>query len=235
MCPEKNRRGSEYNRGTGGWKTLRPGLGVWGDQHSYHDARQENMTAQVSDYLIMGDIEYSIAAIQENWPFNPKEHGFEPVSPHTVCWRGYYCKYSLRNKKLYLESLYVCLGDVKPVKWSGAEPQKGEYFKFDKMWKYRPQDFFIPYSGGLIIAHDFIREFYVHMGFHRPHCFRTVKELIFSDGYLENETDYSNKMKHVRDHLRFVRNGKEVKTPTNEEIERYVTEAFSLSYDKKWA
>jgi hypothetical protein len=193
------------------------------------------MTAQVSDFLIVDEIEYSIAAIQNKWPFDPRDHGFDPVSPHTACWRGFFCKYILRCENLYLKSFNVSLGDVKPEQWSGVVPQKGEFFKFDKMWKYRPLKFLIPYSGGIIIAHEFIREFYVHMGFHRPHCYRIVKELIFRDGHLENEIDHSKKMKQVRDHLRSAEKDKDYKRPSSEEIEMYVSEAFSLAYDKKWA
>ncbi|OQX02397.1 MAG: hypothetical protein BWK80_57965 [Desulfobacteraceae bacterium IS3] len=192
------------------------------------------MTAQISDFLILEGSEYNISAIQNKWPFDPKEHGFNPVSPHTACWRGYYCKYIVQDKELYLCSLNVSIGEGNPVGWAGAMPQESEFFKYDRMWEYKPKGYKVPYTGGIVIARDFIREFYVHMGFHRPHCYAIVKELIFRNGYLENETDHSEKMKFVRDSLRSAANKSDTQTPTIEEIERYVNAAFSLSYENKW-
>lgn len=192
------------------------------------------MTAQISDSLIIDDDEYSIAAIENEWPFDPTGLGFNPVPPHTACWRGYYSKYVLINDKLNLESLNVCFGDAEPIKWAEVDPRQGKNFKYDKMWEYRPMGYLIFYSGGLIITRDFIQEFYEHMGFHRPHCYRIVKELIFNNGNLEKETDHSEKMKRIRDSLRFAKDKQKRKAPSNEEVERYVRGAFSLSYEKKW-
>jgi hypothetical protein len=46
------------------------------------------MTAQASDGFYLDSVQYAIAAIQNEWPFDPVEHGFKPVAPHTGCWRG---------------------------------------------------------------------------------------------------------------------------------------------------
>ncbi len=49
----------------------------------------------------------------------------------------------------------------------------------------------LPFSGGFLIARDFIRELYVHMGFHPAWKFREVWELLFDNGILKESQDVS--------------------------------------------
>ena len=50
----------------------------------------------------------------------------------------------------------------------------------------------IEYTGGLLLAADFIEEMYVHMGFQSPESYRTVIELEIKDGDIIKETDLSH-------------------------------------------
>ena len=193
------------------------------------------MTAQVSDTLIFEGTEFSIAAIEKKWPFKPQDHGFEPVGMSTACWRGYYCVYNVNQGGLVLERLNLGCGENKPPNWKGIQPRRGEFFKYNNMWEYINVSLPIGYSGGIIIGYDFIRDFYVHMGFHRPHCYRLVKELIFDDGRLVKNIDHSEKMGQTRQMIESASKSSSEDTRTRKEIEQFVEDAFSMSYDKKWA
>src|SRR5262245_9928375 len=94
------------------------------------------MTAQIADRLLFEGTEYSIAALEREWPFDPKAHGFEPVSTSTACWRGYYCHYAVRDNALLLLRLVVGMRGRAPSEWRGIQPKQGEFFKFDGMWTY---------------------------------------------------------------------------------------------------
>lgn len=194
------------------------------------------MTAQASDQFEIDGVRYSIAAIEREWPFDPTKHGFSPVAPHTGCWRGFIASYVLRDKQLELAQLLVGFGNAHPHAWRGISPEKGEFFKFDRMWAYQDVALPVAYSGGLVVAAGFLREFYVHMGFHRPHCYETVKELIFEDGLLVDLRDHSTRMAAARDMVRAERKVlASDRAVSKTDIEAFVRDAFSLRYEDKWA
>ena len=189
------------------------------------------MTAQVPDKIELDGTLFELVAIQNPWPFDPKAEGFTPVMPHTACWRGFVCSYAVKNDELRLERLRIGLaGD--PPEWRGVKPQKGEFWKIDRMWDY-VVSLPIAYSGGVIAAAGFIREFYVHMGFQGPHAFKRVKELIFDSGKLIESVDHSQKMAETRERIEAM--GKNPNPRSSEEIRQFVESAFSLSYDDKWS
>jgi hypothetical protein len=191
------------------------------------------MTAQVADTLVYEGRDYRIAAIENDWPFTPQDHGLEPRGQDTACRRGYFCRYSVTDGALFLMRLNVATAPAEPKPWRGIQPKEGEFFKFDRTWVYDGLQLPVAYSGGVIVGCDFLREYYVHMGFQRPHCYRTVIELVFEAGRLKRVRDYSEEMERVRQRIR-AHQGTSAPTPSRQDIEQFVDEAFSLSYDKKW-
>lgn len=185
------------------------------------------MTAQIEDKYMYKECEYSILAIQNNWPFDIENYNVEPVAPHTACWRGYYCKYGIKEGALVLKDLNLCLKgeypDINGVK-AIKESKKHNYFNV-----YKDVDIDISYTGGIVIAKDFIRDYYIHMGFQRPYGFNVVYELIFNKGELIQERNVSKEMKQIREELALgeIHNNKK-------DISRFVEESFSLDYSVKW-
>ena len=59
----------------------------------------------------------------------------------------------------------------------------------------------IPFTGGLLVAKDFIWDLYIHMGFHPAWKYRNVHELLFDNGKSIKATDVSNRIKEIRDEL----------------------------------
>jgi hypothetical protein len=89
----------------------------------------------------------------------------------------------------------------------------------------------VRFSGGLLLGDDFLRDLYVHMGFHPAWKFREVHELVFEKGRVVRESDRSAEMAEFREALAGRPLG-----PSNpadlEEVERWIRRCFSLDY--KW-
>jgi hypothetical protein len=126
------------------------------------------MTAQVSDFVNYKNEEYSSAGIHGHGLFNPLEYGLQP-NPNvccTACYRGYQCGYSITDKELLLSSLKINL-EQPTKKLFGIQPNTSKS-KVGLIFNAAYLDLAhkIPFSGGILIAKDFIEELYVHMGFH---------------------------------------------------------------------
>ncbi|MDQ8205713.1 hypothetical protein [Pelagicoccus sp. SDUM812003] len=192
------------------------------------------MTAQISDFVEWEGEEYSINAIENEWPFDPTKEGFKPKCVHTACWRGFHCRYEVAKEELRLKDFYVSVEGILAKEWRGVAPKKGEFFKHDRQWLYSDLSLPISYSGGIVLCREFLHDFYVHMGFHRPHCYKHVYELTFEEGILLSATDESPRMEAARSELK--KNKKKWSTkPTKNEISDFVEDSFSLKYEKKWS
>ncbi|MGM0438701.1 MAG: hypothetical protein ACQEQD_10570 [Bacillota bacterium] len=183
------------------------------------------MTAQIPDGIIYDGQKYSITALENELPFNPEDYGLNPVPLSTACWRGYYCDYIIKDNKLFLKELNIGLDEQKPPEVLGYKPDIGSAIQ---EIKYQDLNLAINYSGGIIATSELVKGFYVHMGFQPPFCFENVVELIFADGNLLIATDYSEKMKKIREKLPGARES------YSDNMMKFIEDAFSLSYDKKW-
>jgi hypothetical protein len=211
------------------------------------------MTAQISDVVVYRGKPHRIAGINGSGLFDPTEQGVRPVMISTACWRGYHCTYEVADRSLLLTELNVGLGEEDRAlaergegpKLFGRIPRRytvrgysedlgtGEVqtswespdFRYDGLREA------VPFTGGLLLADDFIDELYVHMGFHPAWKFREVHELLFERGQVVKEADRSAEMAEFRDMVR----GRTLE-PTDPEdregIERWVEQCFSLKY--KW-
>ena len=188
------------------------------------------MTAQISDFIVWNRDEWSICALENEWPFDPKEaFGIEPQMLSTACWRGYHCKYEITESQIFLSELCIGIKGQVP-KIEGVEGRKDKY----RGVVYKGLHFPVEYSGGVILGKGFMNEFYVHMGFHRPHCYEKVFELFVENGKLLGSEDCTSKMEKIRDIVRAYKEENSSNTkPTKEEISSFVEEAFSLDYSTK--
>lgn len=80
-----------------------------------------------------------------------------------------------------------------------------------------------------MLGRDFIKELYVHMGFHPAWKYREVHELVFEDGVLQSHKDCSQDMNRVRLDLA----GKDRPTSTSDEdVKRWISGCYSLEYTR---
>lgn len=185
-----------------------------------------SMTAQISDSVKFEGRAYSLAGVNGSGLFDPAALGLRAKALHTACWRGFYCTYAVRDHKLELDSLTIRLDLPQPIPILGVQPKsRSEYGESS----YEDMRAPIAFTGGLLIGDDFIREMYVHMGFHPAYKYRLVHELIFEEGRLASATDQSEVMTKIRESLK----GKPVRPGTSasdKEIEGWIESTFSLKY-----
>jgi hypothetical protein len=86
--------------------------------------------------------------------------------------------------------------------WAPCDPGP-QLFGIDPVYhhghsKYSDMSAFVPFTGGLLAARDFIEELYVHMGFHPAWKYGVVRELLFEDGHLTGDFDRSAKIAQLR-------------------------------------
>jgi hypothetical protein len=194
------------------------------------------MTAQAADLFVLDSVEHALAGICGDGLFEPVQHGFTPEGKDTGCWRGYVCTYGLREERLVLEALYINHGSwqgqtYRPFAapaFEGRAPveQTSGHQRFDLA--YENVGLPLPFNGGLLAATDFIRELYVHMGYHPAWKYRKVHELIFEDGRLGSRRDVSNDLLAYR--ARFVNRSAPPDLEDQARIKAWVEEAFSLDY-----
>jgi hypothetical protein len=158
------------------------------------------MTAQFSDSIAYRGKDYLVAGKNGKRLFDPAEHGLHPVGKCSACWRGFLCSYSVESERLLLDRLSIYLDQPAPILFD-TEPKKDRRRlpKFDAVYDglHHPMS----YSGGLLLARDFIKDLYVHMGFHPAWKYRTVHELIFRDGKLREAFDRSEEIAEFRNEI----------------------------------
>lgn len=155
----------------------------------------------------------------------------------TACWRGYLCTYEVARDTLHLACLQINHQPtdarasilLRPPALAGVEAVKAEQ-GYIGQWKFKDVALALPYSGGLVIARDFLREHDVHMGFHPAWKYQHVHELLFDDGRLIEARDLSAEMAAIREHAR---PGKPAGDASRETIEAWIKDCFSRDYSRK--
>ena len=194
------------------------------------------MTAQASDIFVFQGREHFLAGICGETLFEPEAHGFTPIGKDTGCWRGHVCTYGVKDDRLTLQRLHINHGrwnegayvsmPAPPFDGRAADVKTQEYERFDL--QYSSVNLPVAFTGGLLIARDFIREMYAHMGFHPAWKYQTVHELVFEGGRLIAQKDVSSQLQSYRQRF----DNKHV-PPSSDEVERidaWIAETFSLRY-----
>jgi len=155
------------------------------------------MTAQIPDSILLLDKKFSIVGIHGNKLFNPADFDLHPFPSITSCWRGYVCTYKTLYNKLLLHKLEANLHQQGP-----AIHAVGPIFSkamFNNT--YNDLDMPVDFTGEILAADQFIRELYVHMGFHPAWKYETVYELVISHGTILDTKDVSEQMAQLREQM----------------------------------
>ena len=196
------------------------------------------MTAQINDTFRYHGREYDVAGISEGELFDPALLDLKPAGTCSACWRGYQAVFGLVGTRLVLDALHVNLlspgqgnerregSEINGVKPAGPR-EKHDWFNNH----YEGIGYHLEYSGGLLLADGFIRELYVHMGFHPAWKYESVVELVFESGVLKREFDRSERMAEVRARVADSSGaGGTGQMPSRDEIAEFVERAFDRTY-----
>lgn len=193
------------------------------------------MTAQAQDSVQYLGEPYALAAFSDGEPFSPTEAGYRPVMASTACWRGYVCGYEVRDGLLHLNELRVnhqpgeapITRRLQPPDLNGVAAVHDEN-SYVGGWHFCNVDLPLAYTGGLVIGRDFIRELYVHMGFHPAWKYRHVHELVFDRGRLVEARDATLEVARLRTRMRDEL--KPGQLATRDEIKAWIEGCFSRDY-----
>lgn len=176
------------------------------------------MTAQMQDTVVYLGSQFDLAGINGTGLFVPQTYGLLPHASCTACWRGYLCEYCVQDGALLLMDLYVNNARKRkdgsyercsppPIAGKAAlqsrEHEPGTSFSLENYFWFFYKELGLPiqFAGSMLLAQDFIRELYVHMGFHPAWKYKTVHELVFENGQLVGAADLSSRMEEVRQNL----------------------------------
>ncbi|MGY5877208.1 MAG: hypothetical protein RTU30_15760 [Candidatus Thorarchaeota archaeon] len=140
-------------------------------------------------------------------------------------------KYDCVDNELILWGMDVNVQDAPKV--NGIEPFQpsedypGRFFKFI----YENIGLKTKFTGKIMLAKDFIREMYVHMGFQRAMAYRTVIEIEVKNGSIVSIEDLSEYMAQQR--KRDPNEGAEPRSPARPDVEDWVADTFSQEYERK--
>ena len=153
------------------------------------------MTTQIPDFFMYEDNLYEVVGINGKGLILPQDFGVSSTGFSTACLRGHCLEYAILEENLNLASLSLLLSkndehkkinDTLPVGDTDHffDPSFGRFL----MYKYPKLNIPIPYSGGILIVKDFVREFGVA---EFPQSYETVFELLFDNGKLTKVIDWS--------------------------------------------
>jgi hypothetical protein len=200
------------------------------------------MTAQIPDSLLLENRKLSLVGVNGGELFNPSRFGLSPFPSFTACWRGFVCQYKVRDARLMLDQLQVSLAaPAEPGQRSAFVGQAGPAINgispvfpneaFPPLNnRYEALNLEVQFSGGLLAGAGFLRELYVHMGFHPAWKYETVYELITFDGQVSEVRDVSQGMAAIRDAM-----GKRAIQPDldvdEQDLRSWIESTFKLNYN----
>ena len=97
----------------------------------------------------------------------------------------------------------------------------------------------VEYHGKILVGDEFIRDYYVHMGYQRAHAYKVLKEFVFQNGNLTDVIDHSEMAAKLRE-MEDAKNKKpslkeKLFGKSEKSIHEFVETSFSLDYkDKCW-
>ena len=152
------------------------------------------MTAQASDSLTYRGEVYQLAGVRGEGLFDPLEYGLDLVPTTTANWRGYVAHYAVVDDRFLLDAL-TDVGLREAVDEESMRKLAPTIQGRAATWKpgvvYEDMDLPMAFTGRLLIGRGFLRDLYVHMGFHPAWKFEHVLELVLADGTLQQVNDQS--------------------------------------------
>lgn len=161
------------------------------------------MTAQIGDGFRLKGRGYSLVAISHPLNFDPREYGITPQAACTACWNGFWCVYNVTEDGLFLEDLYInseggYYPEIEGVKALSEEKGQNTYMGHHL---YKGLNIKVPYSGRILVGDEFIRDYYVHMGYQAAWAYEILTELVFEKGALVATNDQSGIAADLREKI----------------------------------
>jgi hypothetical protein len=164
------------------------------------------LTGQEPDRVYYLDEKYDLVGFKGKGLSFPIDFGIETQMRSTNCRRGYIMRYKISEDTLKLDGFWFntnneelpLINEVKPIKITEEIAKKGKYPQSLFEYEYENVGIVINFNGNLLIAKDFIKSEYVHMGFQSSLSYKTVLKIHFKDGIIDNVEDKTKEAKKSR-------------------------------------
>lgn len=176
------------------------------------------MTAQIADRFLFNKEYYSLIGIKGGSLPTPKSFGMESEMMTTACYRGYHALYELTEKELILREFTLNEPHRKYLPIDGIKPVVTEYYG-----TYENLNLIVDFTGKIRLAKDFLREFYVHMGYQKASAYETVYDITIENGQIILIRNRSQEMK--------VKRGQFMEHFHSGDIKQSIEDAFSFDMD----
>ena len=176
------------------------------------------MTAQIADRFLFNKEYYSLIGIKGGNLLSPKSFGMESDMMTTACYRGFHALYELTDKELILREFilnekhghYLPIGGMKPA-------------VTECCGTYENLNIIVDFTGKIRLAKDFLREFYIHMGYQKASAYETVYDITIEKGRVILIRNRSEEMKNKR--------GQFIEQFHSGNLRQSIEDAFSLDMD----
>lgn len=170
------------------------------------------MTTQIKDSVSYERADYGIVGFYGEGLFVPSSQNIEVQAASSDCWRGFRCHYFISDDQLFLaevtfwlseqdrrrvqqgrgpstfaRSIGRCVGDEKA--WS--EGQLGSC-GISEQYRVSELEELTPFTGGLLLARDFVWERHEDTNFHPAFQYSTVIEVRFENGIVVESTCHAD-------------------------------------------
>jgi hypothetical protein len=185
------------------------------------------VTAQEPDEVVLGGRRFAITAVDGAGLFDPAGHGLRPGPTSTACYRGFVCRYRVRDGELTLDALQIGSAEP-PGPLCGIGPRPDRY---QGTWRYHPLAIPVGFTGRLLVGRGYVATGnHLNMGFWPAWMYAEVEELTFADGMLAATVDRSAELAAVREE-----GGASLASPAPGESGRdWVSRTFSLTFEYSW-
>jgi len=156
------------------------------------------VTAQAPDMILVDGTEWAVVGIDGRGLFDPAAWGLEPVPLSTAEWRGFVARYAVADGRLRLVHLSIGLAGDEARAALESLPGVVRSTAQGARWSLDFDGFDVPFTGTLLLGQGFIRDLYVHMGFHPAWKWERVLRLELADGLVTASTDESARMARER-------------------------------------
>lgn len=168
------------------------------------------MSAQIMDSIMINNVEYFITDVTDfRRLFIPDEYGLDPTMRCTACYRGYWCRYQIKDMQFHLKDLWMFNGNDQYPLLNGvdilsrrnvAQSQK-ETSSVMGHEKYADVDLLVPYSGKILVGKDEIYQYRRKGGIQNCWAYETMLECTFENGCLVSLLDYTRVAEMIRDYI----------------------------------
>lgn len=157
------------------------------------------MTVQAGHLFSYEKSNYSIAKTTNSILFDPKDYGIIPFPRCTACHRGYWCGFSIADRKFILDDLFINTEDNVYPTISGVhavtENNRALYMGHHI---YRGLHIPLDYTGRILAGNNAIPTYYIEGLFDNPWCYKNLKEFVFDKGILVDVIEQSETAKDIR-------------------------------------